>query len=263
MNPELPFNNRVLIVDDTRSIHDDFTKVLQPKATTEQSNELDNLLNEVFDTPDSDAPQPTPGNAPPQYSIKHAFQGEEAFEKVLQAAADNAPFALIYMDVRMPPGWDGIKTIKNIREHLPETEFCICTAYSDYSWEKIVETLGASDQLHFLQKPFNSTELRQMTLSSVKKWNVASQLRHHIRHLEKRVEERTRSLQEKLDQISQLHGILPMCAYCHKVRNEKNYWQRVDEYIKKHSLAEISHGVCPECHDKLLKELDEEIDKNS
>ena len=256
--PEKRYNNRVLIVDDNEAIHDDFVKILA--APDAKRSELDALLSDVFEdegTVGKDA-EPTAEEDALLYDISHAYQGKESYDMALEANRVGMPFALVYMDVRMPPGWDGIKTIRTIWKDMPHTEIVICTAYSDYAWDVILQELGSSDQLQFVRKPFDVVSIRQMTLALVRKWNLARQARDYVRDLEQAVAERTRELNEKVDEITRLRGILPMCAYCHKVRTDEDYWERVDEYINSRSLAEISHGVCPECRKKLMEDFDED-----
>ena len=103
-----------------------------------------------------------------------------------------------------------------------------------------------------------------MALALTKKWNLARHARRYVENLEKEVAGRTKDLREKieelqkaLDEIKELRGILPMCAWCHKIRDDDNYWQQVDEYLSSHTLAEISHGICPECYAKMVNQLDD------
>ncbi len=251
-------NYRILVVDDNPSIHEDFKKILP--ARQEEENTLNDLLLEFLDEEDSDK-RPS---YEPEYIIDHAYQGEEAFRLVSEAEDSGNPYALLFVDVRMPPGWDGIETIRRIWEKYPHNEVVICTAYSDYSWEEILEKLGTSDQLQFLRKPFDVVSIKQMALALTKKWNLARKSRQYTEDLENEVQARTKELRLKIEELEKamseikaLQGILPMCAWCHKVRNDDNYWQQVDDYLSSHSIAEISHGICPECYDKMMNQLDE------
>ncbi len=257
-------NRRILIVDDNAAIHEDFSKILPNQSDEIES--FDDLERGLFGDRTGGEP---PGEDPGYYDLSHAFQGEEAFEMVKQAEERGKPYALIFMDVRMPPGWDGIETIRRIWSHWPHIEIVICTAYSDYSWEKILQMVGSTDQLMFLRKPFDVISVKQMALALVKKWNLALQARRYVNNLEPAVEERTIQLHEKveqlqsaMDEIKVLQGIIPMCMYCHKIRNDENYWQRVDHYIQGHTVANVSQSVCPQCYDSamtsMLKELHDE-----
>lgn len=127
-------NNRILIVDDNPSIHRDFKKVLSnPRA--EEKRKLALIEKGLF--PDDNEPlEEEDQDHHPNYEVDTALQGEEAFCKVIKAQEEGRPYALVFMDVRMPPGWDGIETIGHIWEKYPEVEMVICTAYSDYSWKR-------------------------------------------------------------------------------------------------------------------------------
>ena len=256
-------NRRILIVDDNAAIHEDFTKILPNQP--EELDSFDDLEKGLFgDMEDYDAAPSGPD--PAYYELSHAYQGEEAFKLVEKAESENKPFSLIFMDVRMPPGWDGIETIKKIWERWPEIEMVICTAYSDYSWEKILQKVGTTDQLMFLRKPFDVISVKQMALALTKKWNLAKASREYTDNLESLVDERTKDLRIKISELEKasneiqfLQGILPMCMYCNKVRDDENYWQRVDEYIQGHTIANVSHSVCPQCYDSAMSSMLKEI----
>lgn len=261
------FNNRILIVDDNPSIHRDFEKILPSHF---ESDGLDELLQDVLGE-SGEALASDMGVSAANlehtltYELEHATQGEEAIKKAAGAMEMGKPYALIFMDVRMPPGMDGITAIGEIWKTCPNTEMVICTAFSDYSWEEILQRIGTSDQVQFLRKPFDVVSIKQMAMALVKKWNLSRQSREYTLDLEREVGLRTQELQEKITalekamaEIRTLQGILPMCAYCHKVRTDGDYWERVDEYIRARTPAEISHGVCPECYEKLLAEIEQE-----
>jgi diguanylate cyclase (GGDEF)-like protein len=196
----MTYNTRILIVDDNESIHEDFLKVLSQKKT-EALAELDDLESELFGNEEAEA-KPNPNNSEqPDYRVDSAYQGREALEMVEKAVAEGAPYALIFMDVRMPPGWDGIETISHIWAKHPYIEMVLCTAYSDYTWDDILEKLGSTDRLLFLRKPFDAVAVQQMALSLTKKWNLGEQARNYVSTLEHEVEERTKQLQELLKKL--------------------------------------------------------------
>jgi len=196
----MEYNRRILIVDDNKAIHDDFLKVLSQKKETAVS-ELDDLEKKLFGD-DNDVPDcHDEWLSQIDYEIDFAFQGEEALDKVRQAEREQWPYALVYMDVRMPPGWDGIETVRRIWSEFPYIEMVICTAYSDYSWDEIIDKLGFSDKLLFLKKPFDSVAVKQMALTLVKKWNLDYQTRCHVANLEKQVSERTKQLNALLQEL--------------------------------------------------------------
>jgi two-component system cell cycle sensor histidine kinase/response regulator CckA len=189
-------NNRILIVDDNESIHDDFRKILLSSKTIEE-NEYKNLELELFGNTNN----ATMVTTNLDYQIDFVFQGEQALELVEKAERQNKPYALIFMDVRMPPGWDGIETISKIWERFPNIEIVICSAYSDYSWDKIISKLGTNDRLLFLKKPFDAVEVQQMALALVKKWNLAEKGKHYVDDLEREVAKRTKQLKSMVQEL--------------------------------------------------------------
>jgi len=194
MKTTMNVNNRILIVDDNKSIHDDFKKILCANVN-ELNTELDELESELFGTETESNNQLT------EYKVDSAFQGQEGLQKVRDADAQNQPYALIFMDVRMPPGWDGIETICKIWHEFPLIEMVICTAYSDYSWDDITNKLGATDKLLFLTKPFDAIEVKQMALTLIKKWNLGQQARNYVANLERDVKDRTIQLEAILAEL--------------------------------------------------------------
>ncbi|MFW5803269.1 MAG: response regulator transcription factor [Verrucomicrobiota bacterium] len=266
-------NNRVLIVDDSQAIHDDFRKILPCNPSSDQLNELlfQVIGDEAVDRENASGPERADNQL---LQLEHAYQGMEAVEKVRAALEVDQPYALVYTDVRMPPGISGIEAARRMWEVDGNLEIVVVTAYSDHSWRDIVEELGGTDQLQFIRKPFDTTTIKQMTLALTRKWNLHRQVQHHVENLEATVEERTIELRHKvteleqaLREVRQLQGIIPMCMYCNKIRNDSDYWQRVDDYIRRHSVAEVSHGVCPECYSKYvqpqLDELEEEVSSSN
>ncbi len=150
----------VLIVDDNHEIHHDFKSILLESETKRESNAiLDDLLSDIFEE------TTTPKKANFKITVDSAYQGEEALEKITTAEKENNPYDVVFMDFRMPPGWDGIETIKQVWLRYPHTEMIICTAYSDFSWNDIQEKLGDSQHLLILKKPFDAMEVKQIVLS--------------------------------------------------------------------------------------------------
>ncbi|QHF43422.1 GGDEF domain-containing response regulator [Pseudomonas sp. S35] len=177
-------NRRILIVDDTASIHEDFRKILCPEARDEQS--LDSLEATLFGTTAA---------APRQlFVLDSAYQGQEALALVNQALATNAPYALVFIDMRMPPGWDGLHTIEQLWNVDPNLQIALCTAYSDYSFEAIEARLKYNDQLLILKKPFDPLEIRQMASALTWKWQLAQDVALKVIGLERTIEERVQEL---------------------------------------------------------------------
>ena len=191
-------NNRILIADDNHSIHDDYRAILCPNGSA-NLDELKAIEDDLFDEPVNSDHDGMDGEQ--DYEVDSSYQGIEAIEMVRKAAEEGRPYALVFMDVRMPPGIDGIETIARIWNEFPYTEMVICTAYSDYSLSEIVSRLGFSDKLLFLKKPFVSIVVTQMAQSLITKWNMGEQSRRHTLMLEQEVMERTRQLREMLEDL--------------------------------------------------------------
>ena len=154
-------NRRILIIDDNRAIHSDFGKILS--ISDSDNPALSALEDSLFG---ETAAAQTDG----QFELSSAFQGREAFELVRRAEDEGHPFSVAFVDVRMPPGWDGVETVRHIWEVSQNLQIVICTAFSDYSWEQIVSTLGKRDNLFMIRKPFDPTAVRQMASSLSEQW---------------------------------------------------------------------------------------------
>jgi two-component system cell cycle sensor histidine kinase/response regulator CckA len=165
-------NHRILIVDDTTSIHNDFREILCPDNSDEAASDAMEAV--LFDKDKADAVN---------FQLDSAYQGQEALEMVQKALADHRPYALAFVDVRMPPGWDGIETIARIWELDPELQIVVCTAYADYSWEEMRVSVGQPDNLLVLKKPFDNIEVQQLAHALTKKWLLGFQARLQIAEL--------------------------------------------------------------------------------
>lgn len=174
--------HRILIVDDNLAIHEDFKKVLLADAFTEIDASEARLFGEV------------PPVATIRYELDFAFQGEEGLTKVGQALNENRPFSMAFVDMRMPPGWDGVETISRIWLKDPDIQIALCTAYSDYSWHQILDRLGRSDRLLILKKPFDTAEIRQIACALTSKWTLARQANLKTIELETLMRDRTAEL---------------------------------------------------------------------
>lgn len=159
---------RILIVDDQESIHQDYRKIIAPAA---EHDGLAEAEAELFGSED-----PRPEQACHNYEIDSAFQGEEAVAMVQRSLAEDRPYAVAFVDIRMPPGCDGIQTIRQLWEIDPELLVVICSAYSDYCWEDIVHELGHTDRFLILRKPFETMEVRQCAAALSERWMIAKQM---------------------------------------------------------------------------------------
>ncbi len=158
-----PANRRILVVDDNPAIHADIRKILCPKRTEDDTvNDLEGIL---FD----EAPKVHDAL---NFELFSAYQGQEALEMVRSSIEVGRPYALAFMDVRMPPGWDGIETISRIWKVDPAIQMVVCTAYSDYSWEEMRSRLGQPESLVVLKKPFDNVEVQQLAHALTRKWQL-------------------------------------------------------------------------------------------
>lgn len=159
--PNQPPKARVLIIDDNTDIHEDFRKILC--STVPACDDFEEM-EMLFGNSEQRSATST------DVDIEYACQGAEGFEKVRQSLAEGNPFSLAFVDIRMPPGWDGVQTTKRIWELDPEIQIVICSAFSDYSWQDMASELGHSDRFLVLKKPFESVEVRQLVAALHHRW---------------------------------------------------------------------------------------------
>lgn len=181
---------KIIVIDDNKSIHRDFIKILN----TESFEELDKLNMELFG-------ESAIKSDLPQFEIDVASQGKEGVALIKQALDQGIHYALAFVDIRMPPGWDGIETIKHIWELDKEIQIVICTAYSDYSWEETIAHLGKTDNLLILKKPFDNVSVRQLACALTTKWQLAAESRKYTSNLQKLVADKTLSLEKSLSLV--------------------------------------------------------------
>ena len=179
-------NQRILIIDDNSAIHDDVRKILGVPAREDCA--LDDEAAALFGW-DVEALTSV------EFEIESAYQGQEGLAMVQKAAEEGRPYAMAFVDVRMPPGWDGIETISRIWKMFPELQIVICTAYSDYSWEAMIRKVGRTDSLVILKKPFDNVEVLQLAHTLTRKWTLSHRLQNHLASLDEVVARRTEELQ--------------------------------------------------------------------
>ena len=154
-------NNRVLIVDDQEEIHQDFNEMLEAGRARASTDELAAAFVTEEDR-----------SFLPDFEILHAGSGEEACKIVETAQESDRPIAAAYVDIRMPPGIDGIETIRRVRKIDRDIEIVIMTAYTDKSLPEIIHDMELLHKVLYIRKPFAREEIQQITLSLVGKWNV-------------------------------------------------------------------------------------------
>ncbi|MBS0149384.1 MAG: response regulator [Nitrospira sp.] len=177
-------NPRVLIVDDNQSIHEDFRRILQSQP---EDKDLNHARKDLF------------GGAPlvealDCFELDYAVQGQAALALVQMARQEGRPYAVAFVDMRMPTGWDGLETIERLWEVDGRIQVVICTAYSDHSWAEIAARLGMSDRLLILRKPFDAIEVQQIAAALTRKWELGRDVRLQIEDLVAQVNARNREL---------------------------------------------------------------------
>lgn len=197
INDPVPINRRILLIDDNASIHEDYRKILQADGSAGANDALAAAEEALFSNAEGEksAPQRL------AFDLTSVMQGKEALATVEEALAQGQPFAVAFVDMRMPPGWDGLETIKKIWEVDPDIQMVICTAYSDYSWEQIQDALGETDQLLILKKPFDLVEVSQLAAALTAKWRLSRQARIQLDQLEEIVKQRTLELRQSNEQL--------------------------------------------------------------
>jgi len=166
------------------------------------------------------------------YEVVGIFaSGEELLETVASLKPD-----LIMMDMTLQGELDGIDTSRRLSEQY-DIPVVYLTAHSE---ENTIERAGATLPYGYLLKPFDAQEL-----------HITIQMALFKHKSDKEKKELTEKLRQALARVKQLSGLLPICASCKKIRNDEGYWEQIELYIKEHSEAEFTHGICPDCFKKL------------
>lgn len=200
MNMNSHRNSRILIIDDEQSIHDAFATIL--KRTTDKHGRLDEIEAILF------GDEPSPVGEKIDFCVEHAYQGEAGLRLVEGAIQNENPFAMAFVDMRMPPGWDGLETIEKIWQVDPNLQIVICTAHSDYRWDEVLARVGRRDNLLLLKKPFSNEEVYQLAIALTEKWQLSKEIEKQVgtlrrvnQDLEKEISHR-KSVEEKLSEMA-------------------------------------------------------------
>jgi CheY-like chemotaxis protein len=191
-------NLRVLVIDDNTSIHENFRKILQAKAGEEGFDQARAAL--FGDQPRSRELE--------RFELDCVDQGQAALTLVQLARNEGRPYAVAFVDMRMPPGWDGLETIEHLWEADAELQVVICTAHSDHPWDEINERVGRTDKLVILHKPFNGIEVLQLATALCRKWDLAHEVAGQLDELNNQVAQRTAELQGANEQLTQSNTAL-------------------------------------------------------
>jgi len=257
---DAPFDHyRLLVVDDNPSIHDDFRRIFGPEP---ESSSLDELAASVFGI-SGQGPRAT-------YTLDHASQGQQALERVVAAREAGRPYALVFMDVRMPPGWDGVETCARVMEFDSDVHVVLCTAYLERSWKDRVEALPGRDRVLVLKKPFDVLEIQQLASALCERWTFARRDRARMRDLERSVTEQrgrladaathlrneiaSRTLAERrLDKARRLESLGRLAAgMCHEINNPLSFIVTSAELIEQ-QLEQLGEQIPPRDYDDLTE----------
>jgi diguanylate cyclase len=189
--------HRILLIDDNAAIHGDFRKVLGTDATVAAGDALALLEADLFGDDHS-------ASSRPNFEIDSAYQGQEGVEMARRALADARPYAMAFVDMRMPPGWDGLETIEQLWLVDPDVQVVICSAHTDYDWSEVVDRLQHSDKLLVLRKPAEPIEVLQCATALSHKWRNERLVREQMGQLEQVLNVRTRGLEAANRQLRHL-----------------------------------------------------------
>ena len=209
INPDK--NHRILVIDDNKAIHDDFKKILSKENAPD---DLDAKEAAMFGAE-------TPTIELPKFQIDSAFQGQEGLALIEKSLQEEYPYSMAFVDVRMPPGWDGVETTAQIWRKYPDLQVVICTAYSDYSWDEMLGKLGYSDRLVILKKPFDNIEALQLAISMTEKWRLYHQAKLRLNDLEAMVHDRTAQLQQANSEMEKTNSELATANQLLKVATDR------------------------------------------
>lgn len=199
----MEINKRILIVDDNEAIHRDFRKILAPRLLSKTN--VDNIESALFGDDEDFKETSNPADG---YELEFAFQADAALTMVKKAEEESSPYAIVFTDVRMPPGKDGIHLVGLLLKASPYVEIVIVTAYSDYSWDQLSEKFGWTDRILIQRKPFDGITIKQICSTLTKKWALgceerkkAARMSSNLATLERRVEERTARLAQAFKEL--------------------------------------------------------------
>jgi DNA-binding NtrC family response regulator len=194
MTPQNNSNDvyRILVIDDNPEIHEDFRKILCDERYS--SSQLEATEAVLF------GESKVLGNQS-EFEVDSAHQGEEGLARVYHAIQEGRPYAMAFVDVRMPPGWDGIEVTPKLWIADPDLQIVICTAYSDYSWEEVFAKIGASDRMFILKKPFERVEVLQLAHTLTEKRRLLQRTRSKVARLEQTVAAKTAALEKVSEKL--------------------------------------------------------------
>jgi diguanylate cyclase (GGDEF)-like protein len=190
-------NRRILVIDDNAAIHQDFGKVLRVPPDQAAHAALAILEADVLG-------EPVEPSVRPGFEVDSAYQGQEGVAMAARAVANRSPYALAFVDMRMPPGWDGLQTIEQLWAVDPDVQVVVCSAHADYDWTEVVRRLGHSDRLLVLRKPAEAIEVLQCATALSRKWENDRWVKEQVGGLEADIANRTYRLESANRQLRHL-----------------------------------------------------------
>lgn len=191
MGRETSANSRIIVIDDNASVLDTFRKILASRNQGELSA-LEAMESSLFAEDNAASAEQA------HFDLELVQDGQAGCERVRGACNEGRPFAVAFVDMRMPGGWDGLRTVEELWHIDANLQVVICTAYSDYSWQQIVNRLQCSDRLLILRKPFEAIEVLQLASALSEKWRLYREQQAQLAELEEKVAERTQHLEQAL-----------------------------------------------------------------
>ncbi len=246
--PHTSANRSILIVDDNEAIHADIGSILAPQSPAPQlfaeKSDNDNIV----------------------FNIDSAFSGKEGLQKIEQSLATNTPYALVFMDLRMPPGWDGLETLRRIFDRDSRIQAVICSAYSDYTTSDIYRKLGITDRILVLRKPFDNLEIQQMALTLTEKWNLMRDNLNHLSLVQSEIIRRKQIEDDLRTQQAQTQAMLdysPTVIYIKRCNGEylliNKQYETLFHLKNEDIIGKTDYDIFPHAHASRLRANDDEI----
>ncbi|WP_417380373.1 EAL domain-containing protein [Gimesia sp.] len=247
-------NRRILVIDDNQDIQNDFRKIL---AENEHHNSSKSSYSGLFgEEPQSDIPQLS-------FEVDTASQGQEGLEKVRQSLQKQRPYAMAFVDIRMPPGWDGVQTVGHLWEADPNLLIVICTAYNDYNWSEMTRTLGHMNRWLILKKPFDIVEVRQLAASLTQKWELARRAEFKVHELQKSLGSTNRKL-EAYNKAVDAAGIVAVLDPRGRILEANDNFCKISGYTKEELVGQSHEMIHSEHHPvEFFEELYATIKQNN
>ncbi|MDM0120078.1 ATP-binding protein [Variovorax arabinosiphilus] len=224
-------NRRILLVDDMPAIHQDFYKILRPQA--QECSKLDAVEAALF------GGEPMTSVIAVAFEVDSAYQGQEALARVQGSLEAGRPYALAFVDMRMPPGWDGVETIERLWQVDERLQIVVCTAYSDTPWDEVLMRLEVRDRLLILKKPFDAIEVRQLANSLTAKWQMTQDAAGQRLLLEETVIERTREITRAIEALKE------------EIVERKHLQGQLQQSEKLASIGQLAAGVAHEINNPI------------